>query len=201
MSNKLQELTEKLYSEGLSKGKEEGDRILADATAKAEAMIADAKAEAASIIAQAEKEAADFKAKVDSDLKMASDQCIQATKKDIENVLVSGMSAEPVKAALSEPEYLKNIISAVAQKFSASESTDIALVLPEALRAQLEPWVSGELSSALGKGVSASFSKKVAGGFAIGPKDGSYYVSLTDETFKALIAEYLRPVTKKLLFG
>ena len=41
----------------------------------------------------------------------------------------------------------------------------------------------------------------MAGGFAIGPKDGSWFVSLTDETFRALIAEYLRPVTRKLLFG
>ena len=29
MQNKLQELTDKLYQEGLSKGKEEGERILA----------------------------------------------------------------------------------------------------------------------------------------------------------------------------
>lgn len=201
MSNKLQELTEKLYNEGLSKGKEEGERILADATARAEAMIAEAKAQAAAIVAQAEKEAADLKTKVGSDLKMASDQCLQATKKDIENLLVSGMSADAVKSALSDPDYLKNIISAVAAKFSATESTDIALVLPEALRAQLEPWVAGELAKNLGKGVSASFSKKVAGGFTIGPKDGSYYVSLTEESFRSLIAEYLRPVTKKLLFG
>ena len=53
----------------------------------------------------------------------------------------------------------------------------------------------------LGKPVEASFTKKAAGGFAIGPKDGSWFVSLTDETFQALIAEYLRPVTRKLLFG
>ena len=31
MSNKLQELTEKLYNEGLSKGKEEGEQLLARA--------------------------------------------------------------------------------------------------------------------------------------------------------------------------
>ena len=50
-------------------------------------------------------------------------------------------------------------------------------------------------------GVEASFSKKVAGGFRIGPKDGGYFISFTDETFNELISEYLRPATKKLLFG
>ena len=47
----------------------------------------------------------------------------------------------------------------------------------------------------------ATFSKKIAGGFRIGPKDGGYFISLTEDTFKNLIGEYLRPTTKKLLFG
>ena len=47
MQNKLQELTDKLYQEGLSKGKEEGERILADAKAQAEKILAEAKAQAA----------------------------------------------------------------------------------------------------------------------------------------------------------
>ena len=201
MSNKLQELTDKLYTEGLTKGKEEGARSLEEARQQAEETVANAKAEAATIIAKAEKDAEDLKAKVDSDLKMASAQCLQATKKDIENVLVSSISTDAVKSALADPDYLKKIISAVAEKFSASEATDLALVLPEKLKAELEPWVKGELAKSLGKGVSASFSKKVTGGFTVGPKDGSYFVSLTDETFRELIAEYLRPVTRKLLFG
>ena len=75
------------------------------------------------------------------------------------------------------------------------------IVLPEKLRSQLEPWVSEELKKTLGKEVKAEFSKKIAGGFTIGPKDGSYFVSMSESTFNDLIAEYLRPVTRKLLFG
>ena len=40
MDNKLQELTDRLYKEGLSKGKEEGEAILAEASRKAEEIIA-----------------------------------------------------------------------------------------------------------------------------------------------------------------
>ena len=75
------------------------------------------------------------------------------------------------------------------------------MVLPEKLKKDLEPFVAGELPKAVGKEVKVSFSKKVAGGLTIGPADGSYFVSLTDETFSSLIGEYLRPATKKLLFG
>ena len=35
MQNKLQELTDKLYAEGLSKGKQEGEEIVAKANARA----------------------------------------------------------------------------------------------------------------------------------------------------------------------
>ena len=135
MQNKLQELTDRLYQEGLSKGKEEGEKLLFEAKAQADEIIAKAKAEAENIIEGANQQAADIKSKAQSDVKMASSQALQATKK------------------------------------------------------------------ALDKDVQAEFSKKISGGFTIGPKDGSYFISLTDQTFAELICEYLRPVTKKILFG
>ena len=103
--------------------------------------------------------------------------------------------------ALSSPEFLKGIITEVARKFNAEEAVDLDLVLPESLKKELEPFVKNELGTLLKGGVDAAFSKKVAGGFNIGPKDGGYFISLTDDTFKSLIGEYLRPATKKLLFG
>ena len=40
MQNKLQELTDKLYNEGLSKGKQEGEELLAKAKVQAEEIVA-----------------------------------------------------------------------------------------------------------------------------------------------------------------
>ena len=201
MSDKLQELTEKLYNEGLSKGKEEGKLLLACAREEADRIISDARNQAASIVSDAEKQAADLKNKTASDLKMASAQCFQATKNDIENLLVNAIGAAPAEKQMSDPDFLKKVILAVAERFSANESADLALLLPASLKNELEPWVEGELRKKLGSGLKADFTKKVAGGFSIGPKDGSWFVSMTDETFRDLIAEYLRPVTRKFLFG
>ena len=174
MQNKLQELTEKLYQEGLVKGKEEG-----------EALLAQARKEAADIVAEAEKKA----------------QCLQATKKDLENLLVGKIEEQKVSETLKDAAFVKEIILSVAQKFNSEEAEDLVLVLPESQKAELEPWVAGELAKALKGGVKAEFSKKVSGGFTVGPKDGGWFVSLTEQTFNELIAEYLRPVTRKLLFG
>lgn len=201
MSNKLQELTERLYNEGLSKGKEEGEQLLARARTEAEGIVAAARKQAEEIVAAANKQADDLREKTASDVKMASAQCLQATKKDIEDLLVGAISADSINKSLADPDFLKKIITTVAERFSTSESADLALILPASLQQELEPWVAGALANALGSAPKAEFSKKVAGGFSIGPKDGSWFVSLTDETFRALIAEYLRPVTRKLLFG
>lgn len=201
MQTKLQELTDLLYQEGLSKGREEGGQILEAAREEAASIIASAKAEAEEIKAKAEKEAQETVSKVESSLKMASEQALQATKKDIENLVIAKISDAPVNAALADGEFLKSIIKTVAEKFSSEESSEMSLVLPESMKASLGDFVAGELAKALGEGVKASFSKKMAGGFSIGPKDGSYFISLTDETFKALIGEYLRPEARKFLFG
>lgn len=198
--DKLQELTQKLYNEGLSKGKEEGEAILAKAQAQAQEIVAKAQEEAKAIIEKAQKEAADYKVKVEGDVKMASTQALQATKAGIENLIVA-KAVEPAKDVLGSEAFLKEVITAVAKNFSAQESTDLSLVLPEKLQKSLEPFITAELTKTLGKGVETTFSKKVNAGFKIGPKDGSYFIDLTDEAFQALIGEYLRPATKKLLFG
>lgn len=201
MQNKLQELTDKLYNEGLSKGREEGEALLAKAKSQAADIVAEAEKKAAEIMTKAEKEAEAYKVKVAGDLKMAASQSVQATRKDIEDLVVFKMTGSATEKALSDESFVKEVIKAVAEKFNAETAMDLNLVLPESLKSSLEPFVKNELSSILKGQVNASFSKKIAGGFTIGPKDGSYFISLTDETFKELISEYLRPATRKLLFG
>lgn len=199
--NKLQELTDKLYNDGLSKGREEGERILEEARNQAAEILAAAKKEAEGIVSQAHKEADDYSQKVTSDLKMAAAQSFQATKSDIENLIIGKFAGDEVKKTLSSAEFVKTFLQSVAEKFSSEEASDLSVVLPASLQDELEPFVKGQLSRILGKEISASFSKKLSGGFTIGPKDGGYFISMTDETFNDLITEYLRPVTKKLLFG
>jgi len=201
MQNKLQELTDKLYNEGLSKGKQEGEELLAKAKAQAEEMIAKAQTEAAQILAAAQKQAEEVKTKTASDVRMAASQSIAATKKDIETLIVGKMTDDAVKKALSTPDFIKEIIKAVAEKFTTEGPVELSLILPETLKKDLEPFVTKELAAILNAGVEASFSKKVSGGFKIGPKEGSYFISFTEDTFNQLISEYLRPTTKKLLFG
>ena len=199
--DKLQELTQKLYEEGLAKGKTEGDRILLNAREQADAIVKSAREEADAIVAKARKEAEDYRTKVEGDVKMAATQTIQETKAAIENLIVAQAVDAPAKAALADADYVKELIGAVAAKFAPGVDGDLSIILPEALKGKLDAYVSGSIAKSLGKGVTLDFSKKLSGGFQIGPKDGGYYISFSDETFAELIGSYLRPATKKLLFG
>lgn len=203
MSDKLQELTDKLYNEGLSKGKQEGEELLQKAHAEADGIIAEAKAQAERIIAQANKEAEELKTKVNADVKMAATQSIAVTKQEIEKMIVTKTAAEGVKQSLSKADFTKEMISSIVKAFNPQNATpvDLNLILPESLKAELESFVKNEIAQQFKGEVRVDYSKKMNGGFKVAPKEGGYMLQFTDEEFSQLIANYLRPATKKILFG
>ena len=203
MQDKLQELTDRLYNEGLSKGKQQGEELLQKAQAEAEGIIAQAKAEAERIIAQANKEAEELKTKVAADVKMAATQSIAVTKQEIEKMVVTKTAAEGVKANMGNATFVKELITSVVKAFNPQNASpvDLNLILPEALKAEVEPFVANEIANQFKGEVKVDYSKRINGGFKVSPKEGGYMLQFTDEEFTQLIANYLRPATKKILFG
>lgn len=203
MQNKLQELTDKLYNEGLSKGKLEGEELLAKARKEAESIVNDAKDQAEHIIAQAHREAEEIKTKVAADVKMAAVQSIAVTKQEIEQMIVAKATEKGVRDNLGSAEFVKEMIADVVKAFNPQNASPVSLdiILPESLKAQVEPYVTAEIAKAFNGEIRVDYSKKVGGGFKVAPKDGGYVLQFTDEEFNTLISNYLRPATKKILFG
>lgn len=200
-TDKLQELTDRLYAEGLAKGRDEGEKILEQARQQAAEIIAKANAEAESIVAGAQKRAGDILTKTSSDVKMASSQALDAVRESILNVITAKSVEGGVKDVLNNTEFAKQVILAAANAFSTQNSCDLEIILPEVCSKDLASYVKNEVATAIGKGIDVKLGKKFAGGLTIGPKDGGYFVSLTDDTFTEIIKEYLRPATRKTLFG
>ena len=203
MQDKLQELTDKLYNEGLSKGKQEGEEMLAKARQEADVIVSQAKAEAERIIAQANKEAEELKTKVNADIRMAATQSIAVTKQEIEQMVVTQTAQKGVGQALSSADFAKELIASVVKAFNPQNASPVALdmILPESLKAQLDPFVTAEIAKAFNGEIRVDYSKKMNGGFKVSPREGGYMLQFTDEEFTQLIANYLRPATKKILFG
>ena len=203
MQNKLQELTDRLYEEGLSKGRQEADQLLAKARQEAQDIVAKAQAEAQSIRDAAEKDAAETRTMVEGDLKMASTQAVSALRQQVEEMVVTKAVAQPVGAALSDGKFVQELIATVVKAFDASnpDGKGLEVLLPTKAQNELEQAFGNEVVKSLSKGIEVKNVKGLANGFRIGPKDGGYRLSFTADDFTGLVAEYLRPATKKILFG
>ncbi len=203
MQDKLQALTDRLYNEGLSKGKHDGEELVQKAQAEADRIIAYAKAEADRIITHANKEAEEMKTKVNADIKMAATQSIAVTKQEIEKMVVTKATTEGVKANMSNAAFVKELITCVVRAFNPQNASpvDLSLILPESLKAEVDPFVKNEIAKQFKTEVKVDYSKKMNGGFKVAPKGGGYVLQFTDDEFTQLIANYLRPATKKILFG
>ena len=202
MQNKLQELTDKLYNEGLAKGRQDADNLLEQARIQAGEIVAEAKAKADAIVEDARRESEELKTRVEGDVKMASAQTVSALRQQIEQMISTKTVGAAVDAALADGKLVGKLIGTIAGAFDPSQGQkSLEVILPESQKASLESSLQQSIGGELAKGLTFGFSDDVAAGFRIVPKDGGYYLDFTDESFKALLGEYLRPATKKILFG
>ena len=80
MENKIQELTDKIYHEGVEKGNAEAQRLIANAQEEAKKIIEDAHKEAESIIAASRKSADEMAENTKSELKLFAGQAVNDLK-------------------------------------------------------------------------------------------------------------------------
>ena len=203
MQNKLQELTDRLYNEGLSKGKKDAEEMLSKAQGQAEAIVAEAQAKAEKMISDAEKRVAELETKSQNDLKTASRQAITALKQEIENAVLAKSTSLQVSKALNETEFLQKVISTIVKAFNpdSSSAMPLELILSEDMKKDMDTFLKEELGKSLGAELNIRYEKMKSKGFKIGPKGESYIISFTDNDFERLIADYLRPKTREILFG
>ena len=201
--NKLDILTKKIYEQGVEKANRDAVEIVDNAKKEAEKILNDAKSEAERIVNQANKEAEELKTKVMADVKMAATQSISVTKQEIEKMVVTSAAEQGVKANLSSADFVKELIKDIVKAFNPDNASPVALdlILPETMKKEVEPFVKNEISKMFKAEVNVSFNKKLGGGFKVAPKEGGYVLQFTDEEFNQLISNYLRPATKKILFG
>ena len=203
MQNKLQELTDKLYNEGLSKGKQEAEEMVAKAKKDAAAILADATAESDKIVSAAQKDALDIKQKMGTEIKMAFRQTITTLKNQIENTLISNSINKPVTAVADNTSFLKELIMSAISAFNpkGSDMVSLSLLLPENKRIELESFFKSEATKQIKDSVEIKFDNKIQNGFKIGPAKEGYHISFTDKDLQHLFSEFLKPKTREFLFN
>lgn len=201
MENKIQALADKLYQDGLGKGKEEGERLLAQAKEQARQLQDEARRKADEIIEKARKEAEDLRNNALTEIKITSRQMISTLKKEVEERLMDKVVEPGVRSAMEQQQFIQELIlKAVSAFASGRQVPDLRLILPESDKAKYDAFLKDLAGNALKEGLSVAFSGDMQGGFKIENRAGGYLLSFTEEDFLALFKEYARPKLKQLLF-
>ena len=200
-NNKLQELTQKLYNDGLERGRAEAERLVAEAKESAAQIIADAKAEAEAIVKAAEDRAEDVAKNAMTEITLAGRQALSKIKSELAEAVIMKSTGEAVKGAIMDVAFVKDMLLAVANNWNA-QTVDVSLValLSEDKRAELDAVMQKSAAELAKAGIEVGYSKDVKSGFKLGEKNGGYYISFTDESFDALLKEYLREKVSNMLF-
>jgi V/A-type H+-transporting ATPase subunit E len=199
MQSKLQELTEKIYQEGLEKGNEEAKSIVDAAKNEASDIVNEAKKQAEKIIAAANKTAEETKKNTESEIKLSSKQAVNALKQEITDA-INNQVIENATGKAFDAEFTKRIVESTLKNWSASQTSDLTVLLPEKDEKDLSAYFNKSVKDLLDKGLEIKFDESINAGFQIAPKDGSYKVSFTEEDFSNFFKQYLRPKLINLLF-
>ena len=198
MENKLQQLTQKLYDEGLEKGRAEADRLVAEAKKEAAKIVAEARAQAEDIVRKAQDKAEDVEKNTMTEISLAGKQAAAKIKSEI----ASMSTAAGVREAVMDPAFIKEMLLSVAKNWNGADAGKVELkaLLPEADRAKLDEAFGKSARELLSAGIEVGYSKEVKTGFKVGAKEGGYYISFSDADFDALLGEYLREKVSDMLF-
>lgn len=196
MENKIQELTDKIYREGVEKGNEEAQRLIDEAQKKAQKLIADAQKEAEGIIANARKSADELTENTKSELKLFAGQVLNALKTEITNLLTNETVSDAVKGFIADKDFFNKFIVTLATQWSANEPIVISVKDAEFLK----KYFASNAKNLLDKGVKIEEVNGAKALFSVSPADGSYKVNFGEEEFENYFKEFLRPQLVKMLF-
>lgn len=195
MENKIQELTEKIYNEGVERGNVEAERIIAQAQEQAELILKEARSNANEIVEKANRAAEELKANTQSELKLYAAQALGALKSETATLVTDTIVKEAVKEALSG-DALKNIVVKIAERWSADEP----LVISTSEAEELKKFFAAKAKALLDKGVEIKQVNGLKSSFSIAPADGSYKVNFGEAEFESFLKSFLRPQMVELLF-
>ena len=196
MENKIQELTDKIYHEGVEKGNEEAQRLIANAQEEAKKIIEDARKEAESIVTSSRKSADELAENTKSELKLFAGQAVNALKSEIATIVTDKLVTTSVKDFTQNKDFLNAFIVALASKWSADEPVVISTEDADSLK----KYFAVHAKTLLDKSVTIQQVNGIKTLFTVSPADGSYKVNFGEEEFMNYFKAFLRPQLVEMLF-
>ena len=197
MDVQLQELIDKIKSEGVSAAEGKADEIVQAAERKAGEIVENAQADAARIIEDAKK-------RDEQSVQTGKDALIQAARDlllSLQSRIVSlfdAVARQEIREALSG-DALESAISTLIGSWTSEEVSDINVLLQESDLKAIEQSLRAKLAQELQSGLEIKVGSGITGGFRISVKDGSAYYNFTPAEIAAALSEFLNPRLRDIL--
>lgn len=192
----LEELTNKLYNEGVEKGKAQAQELIAQAEQKAADIVANAEKKAADIEAKAAAKAAELDKNTRSELKLYAEQSVNALRTEVTNLICGKIVADNVKAATADKAFMQSVILKMVESMAKEGIVTISTKDAE----ELKKYFAANAKALLDKGVKIEEVKDIKTDFAIAPEKGGYKLTFGDKEFVEYFKNFLRDQLIELLF-
>jgi len=196
MDTKIQELTEKIYNEGVERGNKEAENIISEANAKREEILKEAADEAKKIISNAEREVLEAKKNAESELKVSANYVLDSLKKEIVDLLAGEITNSNIKPIVTDQTFMQKIILDMAKSWANGE----AYIIQSPNAEELQRYFEGNAKELLNSGIKIESIAGKGTSFTIKAADGSYKVNFGEEEFILFFKELLRPQLVEKLF-
>lgn len=196
MEKNIQELTEKMFRDGVEKGQAEAQRLIEEARRQAESIITEARKEAEATKLAAKKTADELDSNTRSELKLFAGQALNALKSEVATMVTDGVVKAAVKNVTDDKEVMAGFIARMAEQFGTKGA-----VISTADAEGLKSFFAKNAKALLDKGVQINEVNGQKALFSIAPADGSYKMNFGEEEFENFFKSFLRPQLVEMLFG
>ena len=185
MNTKLQELTDKIYQEGVERGNAEAQKI-----------VDNARDTASGIVAEARDKAAELTKNTQAELRLFARQSVDALKTEIADLVCGTVATESVKAATADAAFMQKAILTLVKDWAKHDQLTIEAKDAEALTA----YFAANAKALLDKGVTITQANGIATDFTITSNTQGYKIAFGEEELVAYFQAFLRPKLVEMLF-
>ncbi|MBP5171684.1 MAG: hypothetical protein ILP04_06485 [Bacteroidales bacterium] len=194
--NTIQDLTDQLYREGVEKGNQEAEKIIASAREKEAAILSEARQQADDILSAAKKQAEELDKNTKAELRLFAGQSLEALKSEVVNLLNDKVVSDSVKEATASKDFMPNLLLTFVKNWAAQGD----LVIETADAKALTAFFQAKAADVLKQGLEIKQVNGLDTDFVLAPADGSYKIQLGKQDFVEYFKEFLRPKLVEMLF-
>jgi V/A-type H+-transporting ATPase subunit E len=201
MQNKLQELTDKIYREGISKANEEAESIIAKAREEAKQIVEKAEKKAATTIEDSKNKADELLKNGVSELKISFRHALNTLKQDLERTISSRLLSDKTETAFKDDNFVADLIVTIYKNWKPENSDkSVEALVPQDKMEKISKRVKEEVAAELGKGLVIRPVSTIKAGFEIISSEGGFKISATGNDIEAYLKEFIRPKLNQILF-